>query len=372
MTPNSGTADSTVDSFLASLNDGSLAADVPADDRPVETLGDQDGNPLPDVPQRAEVPNNDTSDGPVTTVEKPVFSRSVHANRVKDAVQPEIPQGVVPGAPTKRDLSMFPAEAHGHLRQMSNSAFEWVRQQYAAQQELTKQQAEYKKQLDEAQGARDQWLFSHEKAYMLSPEYEQHTTTLNRFAQEENYWTNALAALDEGQPIRKLLFDPQTQQLSVDETDIQPSPQVRAAVVAKLTKASQYKVMAEQRMQQWQGGHNQKLQEFRARLDNIPQQLFPNGIPKELQPLVDKTMQSFPAELRGQKEYQILAQANALIGGLTARVQELEAQVKNQAVVRQTVKSQGPGEGRPAVASNTDRASVETPDDYFKRVMGQL
>lgn len=372
-TPQSGTdstgtpasaSDSSIEGFLSSIADGSIAEGVPQYDRPAEQLASENGEVIPD--ETVETPSNTE-----TKLEEFVETPSIHNQRVKPEAetkpQPEIPKGITPGAKQARDLSMFPAESHNYLRQMSGPAFDWVKQQFAAHQAAVAKQQELETRAAEAEKARDQWLYSHEEAYKLAPEYKQQEAVVSRLGQEENYWRNALAAVEEGQPIRDLLLD-ENGRLRVGDQDIQPSPQVKAQVLANLSKAAQLRTNHEGKLSEWTKSHNTRLNEFRSRLDNIPKQLFPNGVPDALKPLVDKTTQMFPPELRGQKEYQLLAMANALIGGLGEENKQLKAQLAGKTAVRQTIKKQGPGDGAPAGEATGGNSPNETVDSYMKRM----
>ena len=357
-------SDSSIEGFLSSIADGSIADGVPTNDRPAEQLANESGEVIPDEPEV-----------PVQKLEEFVETPSIHNQKVKPEVesrpQPEVPKGIIPGAKQSRDLSMFPAEVHNHLRQMSGPAFDWVKQQHAEQLAIQQKHAELETRAAEAEKARDQWLYSHEEAYKLAPEYKQQESVVNRLGQEEGYWRNALTALEEGQPIRDLLLG-EDGKLRVGEQDIPPSPQVKAQVLANLSRAAQLRTNHEGKLQEWTKGHNTRLNEFRTRLDNIPKQLFPNGVPDALKPLVDKTTQMFPPELRGQKEYQLLAMANALIGGLGEENKQLKAQLAGKTALRQTVKKQGPGDGAPAGEATSNGSANESVDSFMKRMRSEV
>lgn len=357
-------SDSSIEGFLSSIADGSIADGVPTNDRPAEQLANESGEVIPDEPEV-----------PAPKLEEFVETPSIHNQKVKPEVesrpQPEIPKGITPGAKQSRDLSMFPAEVHNHLRQMSGPAFDWVKQQHAEQLAIQQKHAELEARAAEAEKARDQWLYSHEEAYKLAPEYKQQEANVNRLGQEEGYWRNALAALEEGQPIRDLLMGDDGK-LRIGEQDIPPSPQVKAQVLANLSRAAQLRTNHEGKLQEWTKGHNTRLNEFRTRLDNIPKQLFPNGVPDSLKPLVDKTTQMFPPELRGQKEYQLLAMANALIGGLGEENKQLKAQLAGKTALRQTVKKQGPGDGAPAGEATANGSANESVDSFMKRMRSEV
>ena len=359
--PSSASVDNSIASFLSSIESGKIAEGLP-EERPTEVLVNPDGSELPDVVDEVI---------PEVVESKPIVpsKQTKPAEEVSHA-QPEVPEGVKPGAKQTRDLSAFPAEAHNHLRQMSNSAVEWVKRSWRAQQTALAKQQELEARAAAAEKARDTWLYSHEEAYKLSPEYKQQEATVHRLGQEESYWRNALVALEDGQPIRDLELD-NDGNLRIGERDIPPSAQVKAQVMSNLAKASQLRTVYDGKLRDWTSAHNTRLSQFRATLTEAPKQLFPNGVPDAFKPIMDRTLQAFPVELRGQQEYQMLAMANAFIQGLAGQVKQLQQQLSGKTAVRQTIKRQGPGDGAPA--GNSDgTGSGGTVNDFLTRMRANL
>ena len=90
-------SDSSIEGFLSSIADGSIADGVPTNDRPAEQLANESGEVIPDEPEV-----------PVQKLEEFVETPSIHNQKVKLEVesrpQPEIPKGITPGAKQSRDL----------------------------------------------------------------------------------------------------------------------------------------------------------------------------------------------------------------------------------------------------------------------------
>lgn len=90
----------------------------------------------------------------------------------------------------KRDLSSYSQEEQAVLRQMSNEAFEFTSKLIASQRELSKN--------------KDNMFYQHPNAYLLSPQFQEHSSKLTLAQKEAGYWQSCLESLEEGKPIKQL------------------------------------------------------------------------------------------------------------------------------------------------------------------------
>lgn len=333
-------ANANIESFLSSLDTGAIADGVQPDTTPKEVLVDESGKPA------------------VEPVPKPAALPSVHNQKVREekAGAPK----TAPIQSTQRDLSGFAEADAALLRQMSNPAFEWTKGKLDELRQLNEAKANYEKELATLKESGNRWLYDHEEAYTLSPEYRQQAGTVQLYNNEFNHWSRQLANAQAGRPVYDISLD-KDGKLVVGTEAIEATPEVIAQIHANMIAANGARQEAFGKLQTWQAGHKQKFQAFRQKVTGLEQQLFPKGITPEIQPQIEKAMQMFPAELRGDPLVRALGIASVIFTGYQARLQELEAQLNGKQALKGAEARQGSADPKPSSrnASSTQGRTVE-------------
>lgn len=315
-------AETSISSFLDSLSSGEIANDIPTDEAPREVLGDETGKPV--LPPSEALP-------------------SVHNQRVPK--EPKVRPA--PVQTTQRDLTGFSPEDAALLKQMSNPAFEWTTAKLKELAALNEAKTKQEQELAALRDSSNRWLYDHEEAYLLSPEYREQAAQVNLYNTEFGHWSRQLANAQKGNPVYNVTTDANGK-LVVDSTPIEPSPEIIAQIHANMIAANGARQEMQSKLQSWQSGHKQKFQTFRQRISGLEQTLFPNGVTEEIKPQIEQAMQQFPAELRNDPMTRALGIASVLFKGYSARIKELESQVAGKSALKAAEARQGSADPKPS------------------------
>jgi len=334
-----------IESFLSSIDDGSIADGVDTSTGPTEVLGNKDGTPAVEPQtEAAKFVNN------APTVPS-VHNQRASTRQIKPAPAPST---------VERDLTGFNPEDAALLKQMSNPAFDWTKAKLAELKQISEAKAARDAEVETLKNSSNRWLYEHEEAYKLSPEYKEHSAQVNIYAGEFGHWQRQLSRAQAGQPVYDVSLDKNGN--LVQGTDpIESTPDVIAQIHANMVAASSAKQDATNKLQSWQSTHKQRFQQVRSRLTGLEQQLFPNGVSEPIKAQISDAMKAFPLELHSDPAYRALGTASVLVKAMNARITELESQLNGKSALRAVEAKQGIADPNPA--SRAARASRTVADE---------
>ena len=266
--------------------------------------------------------------------------------------------------PKSRDYTgLTPAEVKV-FKSMSNEAYNYLRPLYDKWKQKQSEEENLKKQIEELSNRH--W-YEFDGAYKLSDDYKTLAQNLESLTFEENYWKEQLARAESGQPVELLTDIDENGQYVVGEPQ-EPTPQIKAQLIAYLTKAQALKDRVSSELTNYEKTFKTRIGGFYNQLNELDKIVFgkldmnnPN-----VKAAYDKWAAKMPSELRGHKAYDLLIKSMVAIEGLISRIaaSEQAAKVKND--VRRTQSSTGPSAGF-ARTSNLD-TDVAALDEAFKRL----
>lgn len=237
---------------------------------------------------------------------------------------------ILPTGQPARDYSDLDEAEKQIFQRMSNDAYNKLLPIYKEHKEL---KPKFEKLQKDASSYKDARWYDHENAYMLSPEVSNLQTQYNNLQFEEKYWQDQLAKLRAGQPANRLII--QNNQYGAGD-EMPAGGQAEAEVLSNLQKAQIYQQQIMQNMQGFAENFKGRYKTMQQQLSDYGTKLF-GQLPPELDNKAKAVLESFPAEVRGRAEYNLLSKAAVVINALMARLNEVERRNK---VVGRTV--QGP------------------------------
>lgn len=246
------------------------------------------------------------------------------------------------------------------FKQMANAAkaeakkwYDFHRQYKPTLEEHQKKLADYEKELSEL---REYRYYQAPDAYKLAPDY---TTAIKSYQTQDtivNHWANQLAALEEGKPIRDLLLDKEGN-LTLGAQEIQPSPQLRAQVMAAMQSAIAKRDQAGTNLEAFPTKYQERTKQFTGQLDQAVNALVSPSLLQH--PTYKKAYESYvnrviPSHLKNVPVYQQMAKMAAFIQVSANQIAKLQQQLQAKGIKTAAAVNQGPGDGTPA---NGDAAS---------------
>lgn len=349
--------------LTASLGDTSKLAFL--DDVPLNT--EPENTPPSPPPQAAasskeassEVTNSEVDSGNIPPLEV--------ENNVSQVQQPP----AAPNLPVDyKDID--PADVP-LFKRMDNTAkaaakqwYDFYRNNKKATEEYQTKLTDYEKELNEL---REYRYYQAPDAYKLAPDY---TTAVKSYQTNDaivRHWTDQLAAIDEGRPIRDLLQD-KDGNLTLSAQELQPSPQLRAQVLAAMQTAISKRDQAGNNLESFPSKYQERNKQFSTQLEQAVNQL---ASPTLMQNPAYKNIydayltKAIPSHLRNVPVYQQMAKMAAFVQLASKQIQTLQAQLAAKGIKTAAAVNQGPPDGAPA---NGDTSSGgwghKRVDDIYK------
>jgi len=195
-------------------------------------------------------------------------------------------------------------------------------------QALAAREAELKAQFDQERNTTlSSRFFDHERGYTLTPEYEQAAAAVQAHDDHAQFWQEQLGKIRSGQPYQLLtqtkegwrignqLFDPK-------------DPSAEGHVLAKLTENITARQTWQQKLAEIPTGHKKTYGEFTGRVTQLDKELFEKATAPQFTQAVAKTLEQWPAGLRGRPEIALIAKMQVAGQLLLNRIQALEAQAQ--------------------------------------------
>jgi hypothetical protein len=256
-----------------------------------------------------------------------------------------------------------------HFKQMSDGAYKYFRPLYDARKANDTKYGELEKQYN---AVKDQQYYQHPNAYVLSEEYskaEKDYTTKTRIA---NHWQNALATLEEQGSIRDLrIYD--DGRVEVADEELSYSPQLKAQVTAALNRSITEAQQAKQQALSIKDTYANKHKAFDTQLSQAEAALIAEVKDSEsFKAAVLSMSKIIPPELRGNRQYQLIANMGAYINLMKGEIEAVRSKLNGKAAIRKVAASSGPGEGRATTSGNQDDENPEAFLKNFKRHIGRV
>jgi len=261
------------------------------------------------------------------------------------------------------------------FKQMANTAKAKAKEWYDFYRQNAAKQNEYAKQLEERENElkelRDYRYYQAPDAYKLAPDY---TTAIKSYQTQDsivNHWSQQLAALEEGRPIRDLLLDKEGN-LSLAQQEIQPSPALRAQVMAAMQSAIAKRDAAGNNLESFPTKYQERNKQFSTQLDQAVNALVSPGL---LQHPTYKSAHDqylnkiIPSHLRNVPVYQQMAKMAAFIQVSAKQITKLQQQLAAKGIKTAAVVNQGPGDGIP---SNGDTSSSGWQNKKVKDIVSEF
>ena len=305
-------------------------------------------------------------------------SAAVQEPTPDEAVITEEPTEVSSGAvtdngvitPTKgvRDYKGIDEADIVHFKQMSDGAYKYFRPLYDSRKA---EDNRYKELEGQYNAVKDLQYYQHPNAYILSEDYskaEQEYTTRMQIA---NHWQNALATLEEQGSIRDLrIYDDGRIELASEELPY--SPQLKAQVQAALNRSINEAQQSKQKALAIKETYANKHKTFDSQLSQAETALIA-GVKDtdQFKAAVQSMTKIIPPELRGNKQYQLIANMGAYINLMKSEIEALRSQLNGKAAIRKVAASSGPGDGRSTTGGTNDDENPETFLKNFRRHIGR-
>ena len=240
---------------------------------------------LDDVPLNTEPENTPPSPPPQAAASSKEASSEVTNSEVDDSNIPplEVENTVSqvqqpPAAPNLpvdyKDID--PADVP-LFKRMDNTAkaaakqwYDFYRNNKKATEEYQTKLTDYEKELNEL---REYRYYQAPDAYKLAPDY---TTAVKSYQTNDTivrHWTDQLAAIDEGRPIRDLLQD-KDGNLTLSAQELQPSPQLRAQVLAAMQAAISKRDQAGNNLESFPSKYQERNKQFSTQLEVEPSEII--------------------------------------------------------------------------------------------------
>ena len=259
------------------------------------------------------------------------------------------------------------------FKRMDNTAkakakewYDFYRNNKKTTEEYQTKLTDYEKELNEL---REYRYYQAPDAYKLAPDY---TTAVKSYQTNDaivRHWTDQLAAIDEGRPIRDLLQD-KDGNLSLSAQELQPSPQLRSQVLAAMQAAISKRDQAGNNLEAFPSKYQERNKQFSTQLEQAVNQL---ASPTLMQNPAYKTIydqyltKAIPSHLRNVPVYQQMAKMAAFVQLASKQIQTLQAQLAAKGIKTAAAINQGPPDGAPA---NGDTSSGgwqhKKVDDIYK------
>lgn len=302
---------------------------------------------------------------PATAEETPANPEETPTDPTVEDDQQLLPFNPQPAKiPAKRDLSGLAPDHAKLFKAMSNEAYDFLRPIFDEHQKGNKVQSDLQAKLEEA---RSQRWYDTDNAYTLSPDYKHLSDNLTRINFEERYWQEQLAAAEDGKAITMLTGVDESGQYILGEPEA-PSAAKKAELINHLTKAHQIRSQLSGELEQLKSNYGGKFKRLDEELGKVDQTLFAKLDTNNpaIKTKLDKWVNQFPEEVRGQRVYQMLAKGMVAIESLVERLKSQEAKTAVRKIVSNTVRSNGPGNGVTSAASLPTRSV----DEDFERRTG--
>lgn len=305
--------------------------------------GESQVNESQTVEETTDPGQTDTTETVDTGTESNADADAQHAAKVNDG-------GVLTPTKSSRDYSDIDPADVPLFKKMANDSFlkakEWYKAQKATNGKYTELETNFNK-------IKDQQFWSHPEAYRLSEDYSKATAEYQAASTISNYWSEALAAVRAGKPVQDLVLDKNGNLVLGDE--LQPSTQLESKILQTLVKTSGVMQSAEQRLQGAKESFGNRYKQFEGFLGQVESGLL-GEVRKnpEFQKLEQGMLNIMPPELRGTKQFQLMAGMGAFIKALTVELNKLKAQVEGKKTVAVAERSNGPGTGKPASNGSSD------------------
>lgn len=280
---------------------------------------------------------------------------------------PAIPQPAAQNKPQARDYSGLEPDEIRLFKAMSNEAFSKLLPIYKASKNPP-ENTELKTLKEQLEAANKSRWYDHEQAYTLSPDYANVKSNLDDLSFEENYWQQQLAAAEDGKPVQFLVKKNDDGTYLTGEEQ-PPTPQVKAQLIAAMTRASQYKTTVSEKLQSLQASYKNNWKSYHSNLEAVDKAAFNSldmnhpGVKTEYNNWLNK----FPAETRGQLQTQMLAKSMVVIQGLIQQLNQKNVTGQVNTAVNRTAKATGPGSAT-RIASSTP--STQDEDAKWKNLLG--
>lgn len=251
-------------------------------------------------------------------------------------------------APTKlpqtRDISQLPPELAPHARQMSNAAFAALLEYHKARE------AKLREAETSVNGLKNATYYQHPEAYKLTPEYTKLSFQANQQSTIQQYWQQALATLEEGQPIRDLVMD-KDGNLSLGQ-ELQPSPALKASVMNALSVAISERGKAQGQLEAFSRTYSDQYRQFDDTLGQIEQTVL-DVARKDARFKAEEArwLQSLPPGLGATRYGATVAGLAALVRAQNRYIAQLKG--KAPAAVAQAARRQGPAQPQAATSGKS-------------------
>lgn len=195
-------------------------------------------------------------------------------------------------------------------------------------QALAAREAELKAQWDQEKAtALSSRFFDHEEGYTLTPEYKEAAAAVQAHDDHAQFWQEQLGKIRAGQPYQLIINTkegPRIGQQLFDPKD----PSAEGHVLAKLTENITARQTWQQKLQTIPSGHKKTYGEFTGRVTQLDKELFEKATAPAFSQAVAKTLEQWPAGLRGRPEIALIAKMQVAGQMLLGRIQALEAQAQ--------------------------------------------
>ena len=308
----------------------------------------------------------ESGDQPVQTPAQ-VDDSSTNPDELTPApAQPPVP--IPPQAPKGRDYSGLDPDEVRLFKAMSNEAYAKLLPIYKASKNPPQPSEDLMKLQEELEQARKSRWYDHEQAYTLSPEYSAAKANLDDLSFEERYWEQQLALAEEGKPVQLLTKkNPDGTYTAGEEQE--PSPQIKAQLIAALTRASQYKHTVMEKVNSLQESYSSNWKSLQAGLEKVDKDAFGSldmqhpGVKSEYSNWINR----FPVEARNNLQTQMLAKSMVVIQGLIQQLNQKNVTGAVKSATTNTAKAAGPGSSNRISPS---APSTQDEDARWKQLLG--
>lgn len=272
-----------------------------------------------------------------------------------EVIKPKVTEsGVLTPSKTARDYSDIDPADVPLFKKMANDSFVKAKEWYLAQRTNNGKFTELQTNFDKV---KDQQFWSHPEAYRLSEDYSKAISEYQMASSVSNYWTEALAAIRNNQPVRDLILDEKGNLVLGQE--LQPSAQLEGKILQTLVKNSGLMQSAEQRLNGAKNTFGNRYKQFEGFLDQVESGLL-GEVRKNpvFQQLEADMLNIMPPELRSTKQFKLIAGMGAFIKALTGELNKMKAQIEGKKVVTAAERSNGPGTSQSSMSGNGE--SVES------------
>jgi hypothetical protein len=338
--------------------DLSASSDSPDISAPDNSTGD---SPAGDV---TPIPHDETPINPVSDVLSAFGAELAGITGEKPVTPGQQPatNGQQPNTPKARSYEGLDPEEIPMFKHMRNEVYAHMYPKYLEYKKQKEAQEQLQAQLKEVQGAQ---FFEHEGAWTLAPEYRELAQATSQMETEAGFWQSQLENIEAGNQWRPLLRDPQTGRLYPGDPQ-DPTPQGKAQIMANITKANQYHMHLQNKLQEFEGGFKEKHKGYVSTLQQMRDKVLTKEQQAKIQPHVDKELQRFPTYMRGKPEVQLAASLLVINQGLIAAIRQLKAGVGTQNTQQRTAKIAGPA-GGVAVSGGKPGGTVADIQEQFRR-----